>query len=784
MTNSHNDDGAERVVILAPTAKDTEIVAGIFARSRVAYTLCKSLPEACRELSVGASAVLLPEEAIAADREDCLTRWLAGQPPWSDLPVLIIARSGADSVSVGQAMDRLGNVTVLERPMRVAALVSAVRTAIRARSRQYQIRDYLVERERSQQADALRAAIVASSDDAIISKNLDGIILTWNAGAQRIFGYTAEEAIGQPITMLIPAERLDEEQDLLTRLRRGERIEHFETVRVTKDGRRLDISLTVSPVRDANDRIFAASKVARDITLHKRAVEDLRAAQEHLKIVTDNMAVAVTHCDRDMRYLWISAGGAEWLGRSQEQIVGRPIPEIIGEQAFATIRPYIERALAGERVTFELPIPYRDLGQRWVKAVYNPTHDPAGNTVGWVAVILDTSDHHRLEEALREADRRKDEFLAILAHELRNPLAPIRNSLHILRLTMSNDPTAERVGQMMERQVNHMVRLVDDLLEISRITRGKIELRKEPVDLAAIVRSAIEASRPLIESARHQLAISVPAEPVMLQADPVRLAQVLANLLNNAAKYTDPGGQIWLTVKRAGNEVAVSVRDTGVGIPADMLPQVFDLFTQVDRAADRAQGGLGIGLTLVRSLVEMHGGSVSARSDGPGQGSEFIVHLPLDQSAETLKPSGPVASASFLPPRRVMVVDDNRDSAESLGMLLRLLGAEVHVHLSGAEALAEMSRFQPSVVLLDIGMPEMDGYEVARRIRANPDLRDVTLIALTGWGQDEDRRRTHSAGFDHHLVKPADMKELESMLASMDKKPDGEHSSVTRARLQ
>ena len=370
------------------------------------------------------------------------------------------------------------------------------------------------------------------------------------------------------------------------------------------------------------------------------------------------------------------------------------------------------------------------------------------------------------EAALREADRRKDEFLAILAHELRNPLAPIRNSLHILRLTTRDNPAAEQVGDMMERQVKHMVRLVDDLLEVSRITRGKIELHMELFDLAAVVRSAVEASRPMIEAAGHHLSVIVPPEPHTLQGDSVRITQVISNLLNNAAKYTEEGGRIWLTARREGYGVVISVRDTGVGIPVDELPRVFDLFTQVDRSNRRAQGGLGIGLTLVKSLVEMHGGTVTAHSEGEGKGSEFVVRLPL--SAGHRRASA--GSESVVPPlaarRRVLVVDDNRDAAESLGMLLELLGAEVRVVFGGAEALAALETFSPSVVLLDIGMPDIDGLEVARRIRQRPDLRDVTLIALSGWGQEEDRRQSQLAGFDYHLIKPPDVSVLETLLVS------------------
>jgi two-component system CheB/CheR fusion protein len=328
----------------------------------------------------------------------------------------------------------------------------------------------------------------------------------------------------------------------------------------------------------------------------------------------------------------------------------------------------------------------------------------------------------------------------------------------------------------MERQVQHLVRLVDDLLEVSRVTRGKIELRKERVELAAIVQSALETSRPLIEEAGHDLTVSLPSEPVYLEADPTRLAQVFLNLLNNAAKYTDPGGRIWLTAELAGNEVLVRVRDTGIGIPADMLPRVFDLFTQADRTLERSQGGLGIGLSLVRSLVEMHGGTVAAHSDGPGKGSEFIVRLPLllpgEQGEWSTVGHGVVAGALLGAPRstlgRILVVDDNCDAADSLGLLLEYLGHEVQVAHDGPSALAASRTQRPAVVLLDIGMPGMDGYEVARELRARPELEGLVLIALTGWGQEEDRQRTRAAGFDHHLLKPVDLAAIQGLLASLE----------------
>jgi signal transduction histidine kinase len=367
-----------------------------------------------------------------------------------------------------------------------------------------------------------------------------------------------------------------------------------------------------------------------------------------------------------------------------------------------------------------------------------------------------------------QADQRKDEFLATLAHELRNPLAPIRNAVNVLRLSGSSQP-ANQVWEMMDRQVNHMVRLVDDLMEVSRITRGKIELRKSTLDLAAVIAVAVEANRPLLEAAKHELTVTLPPQPLLVEGDAVRLAQVFSNLLNNAVKYTDAGGRISIVARREDDSAVVTVTDTGVGIPAAALPKVFDMFVQADARDSRAQTGLGIGLTLARSLAEMHGGSVTARSAGAGMGSEFVVRLPVAKgnAAGAQRKAAAVEELRGLP--RVLVVDDNRDSADSLGALLQVLGAEVRIAHDGATALAALSAFHPVAIFLDLGMPGMNGYEVASHIRARPDVRGTMLIALTGWGQEKDRLQTAAAGFNHHLVKPADVGALQAVLAALAK---------------
>ncbi len=509
----------------------------------------------------------------------------------------------------------------------------------------------ITERKQGEQAAALLSAIVDSSDDAIISKDLNGIITSWNESAERLFGYSAQETIGQSITMLIPADRRDEEAEILNRLKRGERVDHFDTIRIRKDRSPVPISLTISPVRDSGGRIVGASKIARDITSRKET-----------------------------------------------------------------------------------------------------------------------------EAALKEADRRKDVFLATLAHELRNPLAPIRNALQILMAKGPPDPELQWARGVIDRQVQQMARLLEDLLDVSRISQNKLELRKERVELAAVVEAALETSRPLIEAGGHEFTVTLPPEPIHLEADPVRLAQVFANLLNNAAKYTEEGGRIWLAAERQGSEVAVSVKDTGIGITPKMLPRVFEVFTQSKRALVRSQGGLGIGLSLVKGLVELHGGSIEARSDGPGQGSEFVVRLPVAGEKLVQEPAraGEDEQPKPVTKCRILIADDNRDSADSLAMLLKIKGYEVGTAYDGEQAVEAAEALRPDVALLDIGMPNLNGYDACRRIREQPWGQGMFLIALTGWGQEEDRRRTEEAGFDQHMVKPVDPAALMKLLASLSAKQGGQ----------
>jgi signal transduction histidine kinase len=413
-------------------------------------------------------------------------------------------------------------------------------------------------------------------------------------------------------------------------------------------------------------------------------------------------------------------------------------------------------------------------GQRRTTLAYaNPISDETGVLIGAVNVLVDISDRKRAEDALKEADRSKNEFLATLAHELRNPLAPIRAAVKILELKANVTPDSQSALAVIDRQTRQMTRLIDDLLDIARITSNKLELRKERIELREVLKAAVETSKPLMVQRGHELIVETDDEPIYLDGDLIRLAQVISNLLNNAAKYTEIGGRIWLTAARQESSVVITVRDTGIGIAPEVLSRIFEMFTQVGRAMGGSQGGLGIGLTLVRRLVQMHGGVISVHSDGHGKGSEFVISLPLyerqapsEVSSAALEPSGTPALKSG--PIRILVVDDNRDSADSLGLLLELVGNEVRVVHDGQAAVDAANEFQPNVVLLDIGLPTLNGYEAARKIREQAWSKQVVLIAVTGWGEDVDRQRSKQAGFDHHLVKPVDLDALTALLATVE----------------
>jgi PAS domain S-box-containing protein len=542
-----------------------------------------------------------------------------------------------------------------------------------------------------------------------------------------------------------------------------------------KDGSIFPMELAVSESHLGARRLFTG--IVRDITDYKLAVAErtrllgeLEAERALLNTLLDNAPVGFGFYDRDLRFVRLNPALAEFNGLPVEAHLGRGIREVLPRMSPEVVDALRRVLDTGARIVnkefrFETP---RTPGQPryWLCSFY-PVKTPDGAVLGAGAVVADIDDRKRMEEALKEADQRKDQFLAMLAHELRNPLAPISNAVQIMKVQGLKGPNFDWSVKVIEDQVKHMTRMVDDLLDVSRITRGKVVLQKEPVELETVVGLAVEASRPLIEDCRHRLTVALPEHPVLLEVDPARMAQVLSNLLNNAAKYTDEGGDIALSAERDGREVVIRVRDNGTGIAPELLPHIFDMFTQADQTLSRSRGGLGIGLTLVRSLVEMHHGRVAVHSRGTGLGSEFTVRLPVSAEAPAEAPDGgpPADDAIFqLPRRRILVVDDNRYNANSLGVLLRTLGQDVEMAYDGPAALELVRRRRPDLVLLDIGLPGMDGYEVARRCRQDEDLRRIVLVAMTGYGKEEDRRRSQEAGFNAHLVKPVNLEDLRVLL--------------------
>lgn len=477
---------------------------------------------------------------------------------------------------------------------------------------------------------------------------------------------------------------------------------------------------------------------------------------------------AIFMLDPEGRILSWNRGAERILGYKEPEIIGQPFGLIFTPEDVQRKRPEYELQTAREtgRAEDERWHIRKDGSRLWASGVVTPLVNEGGDLQGFAKILRDITERKLAEERLAEANQRKDEFLAMLAHELRNPLAPILNVMQIFKREGDGQKHLKEATGMVERALGRIVRIVDDLLDVSRITRGKIQLRKERLSLQTAVQQAVESVRPFIESRKHQLSVSLPPEAIWLEADPVRIEQVLVNLLNNAAKYTEPGGKIWLTAERLGNDCVLTIKDTGIGISPEMLPRIFELFVQADKSLDRAQGGLGIGLTLVKNLVQMHGGAVEAHSGGVGEGSEFMVRLRAVPEVAGLKPEGaPMQRAKQGKALRILVVDDNVDTAESLAMLLRLSGHDVKIEHTGPKALQVAVSEKPDVVLMDIGLPGMEGCQVAERIREHKDLADMQLIAISGYGQEADQQRSHQAGFNHHLVKPVDPAKLQELLS-------------------
>lgn len=812
-----------------------------------------------------------------------------------------VAEFHADRSVVDDVLPRiLRGEAVHERPARMRCKDGSVKDVLLTSSALFEDGAFVhsrcftidvTERKEFEEALGSLAAIVAASDDAIVSKTLEGIIRSWNAGAERLFGYSADEAVGRSIELIIPPELLGEERSILARLRRGERIDHFESVRLRKDGRRIDISLTVSPIRDHAGRVIGASKVARDVTERKRADEALRESEERYRALVESQTEMVCRFRSDGTILFVNGAYASALGKTPEALEGANFWDFVAEDQRQDVQAMLDRltpeapeaqienslaTTTGRRWTLwtnralkfdtrgkvaeaqsvgiditkrkwaeeqlresearfrtvadSAPVliwlndpsgctfvnraylefvgardqaevggsawtkyvhqddlerylsAYRDASERqekfmaevrlrrhdgayrWMQSAGVARFTTAGVFLGYTGCTYDVHDARNAAAALREADRRKDEFIATLAHELRNPLAPIGNSLELLRHAENDRDVLEAARTTIARQLAHVVRLVDDLLDVSRITRDKLALRKTRTELGPILEHALETCRPAAEREGHRVETVLPEYPVFLEADPVRLTQVFSNLLDNACKYTPRRGTIRLVARLEKDEVVVSVTDSGLGLPPGEIDGIFEMFSQIEPTLERSGSGLGIGLTLVRRLVDLHGGSVVAHSEGLGHGSEFVVRLPLALAGDPSPSLARVADGGSAP-RRILVVDDNRDNATSLVALLELGGHEVRSAYDGTRALEVAEELHPEAVLLDIGLPDLDGHEVCRRLRARPWAASTRVIALTGWGQAEDQRRSKEAGFDVHLVKPVDFDELKRLVA-------------------
>lgn len=624
-----------QILLLAPTTKDAASSATALTANRIESVVCRNLSDVIARLNGGAGAIVVPEESVLASGENELAKSLSNQPAWSNIPVIVLTAAGVDSSHKVRTLIEIGDVTLLKRPLEVATFVNAVRSALRNRERQYQVRDYIAERAAVEQ-------MLLEKDERLRFALAAGRLGAWDV-------------------------------DL-------------------KTGR-----TECSDICKANFGLPPEASFSYQNFLEGVHPDDL----QRVETAIDASRHHGVDFEIEFRTVWAD-GTVHWL----------------------LLRG---RVLAGTRMN---------------------------------GVSLDISQRKQAEEVILESDRKKDDFIALLAHELRNPLAPIRNGLQVLRLAGGDLNAVGQVRAMMERQLSHMVRLVDDLLDVSRISRNKMELRRDRVLLADAVDAAVEATRPMIEAAGHELELNMPSGPVFLDADLTRLSQVFSNLLTNSAKYTEAGGRIRLSAERQGSDVVVAVSDNGIGIPAAALSHIFDMFSQVDRSVERSTGGLGIGLALVKGLVEMHGGTVTAESEG--KGSTFTVRLP--SADENVKPHANDAPRRRHASRKVLVVDDNHDGANSLALMLRMLGDEVQTANDGIEALEAAERFRPEVILIDIGMPRLNGLEATRRIREQPWGKEITIIALTGWGQDGDRARSKAAGCSGHLVKPVNLPDLEAAL--------------------
>ena len=623
------------------------------------------------------------------------------------------------------------------------------------------------------------AKLVGQAAVGVVEMDRQGCITLVNQKYCDMLGYSEAELLGMTVADVTAPDALPASRAALDGLAAGGPGFVIDKHYRRKDGSLMPATSSVNTLRGPAGEYQGVVAIVLDTTAGRQAAENLRASEERYRTLFESMDQGFAilemifdddHAPLDYRFLEMNAMFERHTGLADAH--GKTAREVAPGLDRFWFDTYGRVALSGEAVRFESEA--AAMG-RWFDVYATRIGGSGSRKVALLFTDITARRHseeqlRRLAADLSEADRRKTEFLATLAHELRNPLAPIRNGLGVMRLAGHNPATVARVRDMMERQVGHMVRLIDDLLDVARISGGKLELRCERADLKELLASAVETSLPLVEAGQHRLEVDLPAEAMMVDADVTRIAQVVANLLNNAAKYTPAGGRIVLSLRREGGMALISVADTGIGIPADALESIFDMFQQVDRHIERAQGGLGIGLSLVRRLVEMHGGSVTAASAGAGRGSSFEVRLPLAAAA----PGDPAAQRGHdgaVPDRsggvRVLVVDDNVDAALTLSMILEAGGHTTRVAHDGVAALAAAQEFQPQVAFLDIGMPGMNGYDTASALRGMPGLEGMMLVALTGWGTESDRQRSSEAGFDHHLTKPAQLQAVQDLVSSL-----------------
>ena len=668
------------------------------------------------------------------------------------------------------------------------------------------------------------SAIIESADDAVISKTLDGIITSWNFGAQRIFGYTAEEVIGKPVTILIPADHADEEPTILARLRAGDRIEHYETVRVRKDGTLIDISLTVSPIRGPDGQIVGASKIARDITEQKQARKALDEALARLKLALDAARLGDWSWDAQTDILNMSETAADIFGIPPgPRMSWDAMSELLHKEDRQMARVAVDEALAKHTdYDVEYRVTRNGNSEVWVSSKGRGIYADNGTIVGMLGFVQDISTRKSNEETLRkqaeelrtlnesvtrlyqtatkaraeaekaaaenerlyrqaeESSRLKEEFLATISHELRTPLSAILGWTRMLRMGQLSPENSAKALDTIERNARAQSQLVDDLLDVSRIITGKLRMDVRPSDPSSFIDAAVEAVRPAAEAKGVRVQKVIDTGPISIPGDPVRLQQVVWNLLSNAIKFTPRGGRVQIRSERVNSHLEIVVSDTGQGISPDFLPHVFDRFRQADQKTSRQHGGMGLGLAIVRHLVEMHGGTVSANSEGEGKGATFTVSLPIapvyqvDSSAGRVHPG----ARDLLPPNditdrldelKILVVDDEADTRELLRQGLEYCGATVSVAGSAAEAVEALMAQTPDILISDIGMPGVDGYDLIRQVRRLPatDGGKIPAIALTAYTRTEDRLQALRAGYDMHVPKPVELAELVAVAASV-----------------